>query len=77
MGAHLADTKAANGGQETQEDPMIITNRISRLSRALSRARTRWITERAIADLSPELRKDIGWPDLGRDRMSGANRWSS
>jgi hypothetical protein len=36
---------------------------IERVARDLGERRNRYLTERAIAGLSPELRKDIGWPD--------------
>lgn len=36
---------------------------LDRAVRDLYERRSRYLTERAIGELSPELRKDIGWPD--------------
>lgn len=34
----------------------------------LHERRVRYLTERAISGLSPQMRKDIGWPDTGEGR---------
>ncbi len=60
---------------------MSIISSIGRVVQDFSQARSRYLTERSIGALPPEIRKDIGWPDAEptRTRRSFAaldtHRW--
>ena len=43
---------------------MSIVSSIARIATEYRHARARYMTERSIQGLSPELQKDIGWPDI-------------
>lgn len=47
---------------------MSIIASIGRVVHSYSQARSRYLTERSIGALPPEIRKDIGWPDAGPSR---------
>lgn len=49
---------------------MSILSSIGRIATEYSAARTRARTERLLASLPPELRKDIGWPEIAHGRPS-------
>ncbi len=57
---------------------MSIISSLGRLASEYSAARARYLTERAIRNLPPELRKDIGWPDPDRHtyRHRGVGTWA-
>ena len=46
-----------------KENEMSIFSAISRLAAEYSEARARYLTERQVRSLPPEIQKDIGWPD--------------
>lgn len=43
---------------------MSILSSIGQIATRYSAARARYLTERSIRSLPPELQKDIGWPDV-------------
>jgi hypothetical protein len=43
---------------------MSLFSTFHRIAADLRARRARYVTERAIGRLPPELRKDIGWPDM-------------
>lgn len=47
---------------------MSIMTSIGRFAHSFHAARTRYLTERSIGALPPEIRKDIGWPDVEPSR---------
>jgi hypothetical protein len=49
---------------------MSILSALGRLAHDYSKARSRYLTERAIHNLPIELQKDIGWPDAFETRPS-------
>lgn len=57
---------------------MSIISSLGRLASEYSAARARYLTERAVRDLPPELRKDIGWPDAysRNPRYRGVGTWA-
>jgi len=58
---------------------MSILSTIGRLAAEYSQARARYLTERAIRGLSPDLQKDIGWPDAAGNRQPrnfGVGAWA-
>jgi hypothetical protein len=57
---------------------MSILSSLGRLASDYSAARARYLTERAVRALPPELRKDIGWPEAydHRNRHLGVGNWA-
>lgn len=56
---------------------MSILSTLGRLASEYSAARARYMTERAVRALPPELRKDIGWPDTyDRRTRLGVGTWA-
>ena len=43
---------------------MLILSSIGRIAAQYSAARARYRSERAVLSLPPELRRDIGWPEV-------------
>lgn len=60
---------------------MSILSTLERIAHQYREHRNRVQTERAIAQLSPDIRKDIGWPDARSDSVrvrprSSVSRWA-
>jgi len=49
---------------------MSIATTIGRFAAELAAARDRYLTERQVRALPPEIQKDIGWPDVADRRES-------
>jgi len=49
---------------------MSILSTLSRIAHEYHDARVRYLTEREVSALPPEIRKDIGWPTAEGDRRT-------
>lgn len=55
---------------------MSILSTLNQIATEFRAARTRYLTERAILSLPPDLQKDIGWPG-SYDQSTGRRRQTS
>ena len=53
---------------------MFILSTIGRIAAEFSAARIRYVTERQLLALPPELQKDIGWPDTRQEMQRGTRQ---